>query len=46
MLIYCGNNPIILPDPGSNDNKDFDWKAFIIAVAITIMICIFILNIW
>ena len=39
MMIYCGNNPIILPGcpiPNNNDNgnEDITWKDIIISLII------------
>lgn len=40
MLIYCGNNPIILPNssPSSDNNGDYGWKTVVAAIIVWIII--------
>ena len=39
MLIYCGNNPIILPNSSPSDNNgDYGWKTVVAAIIVWIII--------
>ena len=45
MMIYCGNNPIILPGcptPNNNGNEDITWKDIIISLIIIAVVSIII----